>query len=143
MSREVCVLDRVRAGLYVKDGVIPDCQFHHHVKRAEADALVGANDGQAYARRLPVQRDPVTGYFDRKERIVMFPSMILRPQEGVVCLVRGVIQGHSTGVRSRFATVRGKGMKYPVPASGARGRYTSARQINHVPPAGETEQATQ
>jgi hypothetical protein len=84
----------------------------------------------ATARHLTPQRDSVTGFFDRKERIVLLPAMILRPQEGVVCLVRGVIQGHSTGVRSRFATVRGKGMKYAVPAAGARGRYTSARQIN-------------
>lgn len=139
MSREVCVLDRVRADLYEKGGVIPDCQFHFHVKRAEADALVGANDGMADARRLTPQRDPETGYFDKLERIVLLPFMVLRPKEGVVCLMRGVIQGHVTGARKRFSPIRGKGMKYPVGMAGARDRQTSARKINYVPPASEAQ----
>jgi hypothetical protein len=133
MSREVCVLDRVRAALYEDRGIFPDCKFHRHESRSIADTMVASNDGQAIARRLTPQRNRETGYFDRKDRIVVLPLVILRPQEGVVCLVRGVIQGHSTGVRSPFSMVRGKGSRYPVKAVGARNRNTSVREINHVP----------
>jgi|HubBroStandDraft_6_1064221.scaffolds.fasta_scaffold138525_1 hypothetical protein len=146
MSKKVCVLDRLRAELYEGKGIFPaDCEekLHSHVTWTEADALVGANDGMATARRLTPQRDPVTGFFDRKERIVLLPLVHLQPKEGVVCLVRGVIQGHVTGARKPFASTCGKGMKYRIPAVGARDRQTSARKINYVPPSGEAEQVTQ
>jgi hypothetical protein len=113
------------------------------VNRAEADAMVGANDGMATARRLTVQRDPVTGYFDRDDRIVMLPLMVLRPKEGVVCLMRGVTQGHVTGARKPFASTCGKGMNYPIGMVGARDRQTSARKINFIPSPDEREQANQ
>jgi hypothetical protein len=76
MSREVCVLDPVRADDYEGRGVIPDCKFHEHVKVSIADSMVGPNDGTAFARRLQAQRMPDTGYFDRQERITLLPRIV-------------------------------------------------------------------
>lgn len=92
MSKEILVLSQVQAREFEEKGSPPNPEHCRFCSYADI-RMLEAGTHPKYPHR---EFRWVGEHFDM---ITLLPCMILRSREGVVCLVRGVVQGHTTGVR--------------------------------------------